>query len=160
MVFNLAPSTSAPTDQPPSPPAVTPLPRRRKEAFDKGGDSCQQECAASDVWNATQGESDGAPHRAQSIGNLALSFTADVGRHLANGISVVAEETYMMAKRVAQRGWDQLNAQLRQRGICLTEEEEENVKTVLLLLLMIVVAIFLLGLGQRRLDNQWELHYN
>jgi len=189
MVFNLPAgsiftpeSSNAQFSQEDVPP-VLPLPRRRRDASQRSAktasasaaeaQTAQDDAPVSSTESSRPDEADGyqlvkVESRTEqsttrtpepSIGDLALQLAAVSGRHLVHGATIVGEQTYDVARRVAQFGWERLNAQLRRRGICLTEDEEDNLKAVLLLLLMVVAAIFLLGMGRQQLSYQWEFQY-
>ena len=187
MVFNLPAgsiftpeSSNAQFSQEDGPP-VLPLPRRRRDASQRSAKSAsaaeahtaQDDAPVSPTESSRPDGADGyqlvkvdsrteqtttrAPE--PSMADLALQLAAVSGRHLVHGATIVGEQTYDVARRVARFAWDRLNAQMRQRGICLTEDEEDNLKAVLLLLLMVVAAIFLLGMGRQQLSYQWEFQY-
>lgn len=94
-----------------------------------------------------------------TVGELAAQLLTVSSRQLARGACAAAQETYAVAQRVAEFGWQQLNDQLHRRGIILEEKEEDHLKTTLLLLLMVVAAIFLLGMGKQKFSYHWELYY-
>lgn len=93
------------------------------------------------------------------MSDLAVQLLCVSSRRAARAASVVAQETYVVAQRVARFGWQQVNDQLQRNGITLEKEDEDHLKMILLLLLIVVAAIFLLGMDKQKFTYRWDLYY-